>query len=160
MSCRRRCPGLPETRVLAPALPISNWVTSGQSFHPSGGFLAHKIRVLEEAISVVPSSSVIHSKADMLGIQRVPVNCLLLTDWSLTSLLKSGPISDCPYLGGSVVLAVPSHLPGQVYGATTYLMGRAACRGRQCSKPASPAFRPLPVEPSIMATWGLTPGKM
>lgn len=57
MNCSRRCPGLPETWVLAPALPIANWGTSGQSFYPSGGFLAHKIRVLEEAISVVPSSS-------------------------------------------------------------------------------------------------------
>lgn len=28
--CRKRCPGLPAARVLAPALPISNWVTSGR----------------------------------------------------------------------------------------------------------------------------------
>lgn len=34
-------------------------------------------------------------------------------------------------------------------------MGRAACRGHQRSRPASPAFRPLPVQPSILVSWGL-----
>lgn len=43
-------------RVLAPALPCSSQVTSGQSFHPSGGFFAHKIRGLEEVIFELPSS--------------------------------------------------------------------------------------------------------
>lgn len=59
VQCRKSCPGLQEVWVLAPALPFSNWVSLGQSFQPSGGFLARKIRGLEKGMSLVCPSSLL-----------------------------------------------------------------------------------------------------